>query len=166
METDGGRVCLSDVSDASPLSLSLVSLSLSHSSLCQVSQQVRTRLQTRAKDFYMMIDDVSLTHLSFSPLFTESVEAKQVAQQEVSAPVTQPPHMCCLYVMRMYPRASPNIHTPNHLSLSLSLSLSHARAVTEARCVGGWDEVGYNVSGCGRVEKAVSLSLQVSRVRV
>jgi len=48
----------------------------------QVSQQVRTRLQTRAKDFYMMIDDVSLTHLSFSPLFTESVEAKQVAQQE------------------------------------------------------------------------------------
>lgn len=47
-----------------------------------VSQQVRTRLQERAKDFYMVIDDVSLTHLAFSPQFTGAVEAKQVAQQE------------------------------------------------------------------------------------
>jgi prohibitin 2 len=29
-----------------------------------------------------MLDDVSLTHLSFSPEFTAAVEAKQVAQQE------------------------------------------------------------------------------------
>lgn len=48
----------------------------------QVSQQVRFRLQERAKDFYMVIDDVSLTHLAFSPQYTGAVEAKQVAQQE------------------------------------------------------------------------------------
>jgi len=48
----------------------------------QVSQQVRLRLQERAKDFFMVIDDVSLTHLAFSPQFTGAVEAKQVAQQE------------------------------------------------------------------------------------
>lgn len=47
-----------------------------------VSQQVRTRLQQRAKDFFMVIDDVSLTHLAFSPQYAGAVEAKQVAQQE------------------------------------------------------------------------------------
>jgi len=48
----------------------------------EVSQQVRLRLQERAKDFFVIIDDVSLTHLAFSPTFTGAVEAKQVAQQE------------------------------------------------------------------------------------
>jgi len=47
-----------------------------------VSQQVRYALQKRAKDFYMVIDDVSLTHLAFSPQYASAVEAKQVAQQE------------------------------------------------------------------------------------
>ncbi|EKX50901.1 hypothetical protein GUITHDRAFT_134990 [Guillardia theta CCMP2712] len=48
----------------------------------QVSAQVRNRLQERAKDFFMVLDDVSITHLAFSPQFTTAVEAKQVAQQD------------------------------------------------------------------------------------
>lgn len=48
----------------------------------QVSAQVRNRLQERAKDFYVQLDDVSITHLAFSPQFTSAVESKQVAQQE------------------------------------------------------------------------------------
>jgi len=48
----------------------------------QVSAQVRQRLQERAKDFHVLLDDVSITHLAFSPQFTMAVESKQVAQQE------------------------------------------------------------------------------------
>ena len=35
-----------------------------------MSQQVRSRLEQRARDFYMVIDDVSLTDIAFSPVFT------------------------------------------------------------------------------------------------
>mmetsp|Transcript_11328 Transcript_11328/g.17820 ORF Transcript_11328/g.17820 Transcript_11328/m.17820 type:complete len:301 (+) Transcript_11328:94-996(+) len=48
----------------------------------QVSSQVRSRLQERAKDFFILLDDVSITHLAFSPQFTSAVESKQVAQQD------------------------------------------------------------------------------------
>mmetsp|Transcript_34429 Transcript_34429/g.71028 ORF Transcript_34429/g.71028 Transcript_34429/m.71028 type:complete len:301 (-) Transcript_34429:86-988(-) len=48
----------------------------------QVSAQVRNRLQERAKDFFITLDDVSITHLAFSPQFTAAVESKQVAQQD------------------------------------------------------------------------------------
>jgi len=48
----------------------------------QVSAQVRGRLQDRAKDFFITLDDVSITHLAFSPQFTAAVESKQVAQQD------------------------------------------------------------------------------------
>ncbi|KAK2682885.1 Prohibitin [Fusarium oxysporum f. sp. vasinfectum] len=39
-------------------------------------------LARRAARFNILLDDVSLTHLAFSPEFTAAVEAKQVAQQE------------------------------------------------------------------------------------
>ncbi|KAK3674546.1 Prohibitin-2, subunit of the prohibitin complex (Phb1p-Phb2p) [Recurvomyces mirabilis] len=48
----------------------------------QVSRMVRDNLVRRAARFNIMVDDVSLTQLSFSPEFTAAVEAKQVAQQE------------------------------------------------------------------------------------
>jgi len=35
----------------------------------------------RALKFNMVLDDVSITHVAFSPEFTHAVEAKQVAQQ-------------------------------------------------------------------------------------
>jgi regulator of protease activity HflC (stomatin/prohibitin superfamily) len=42
---------------------------------------IRERLQDRARTFNIVLDDVSLTHVAFSPEFTRAVEAKQVAQQ-------------------------------------------------------------------------------------
>ncbi|MDI1489889.1 MAG: Prohibitin-2, subunit of the prohibitin complex (Phb1p-Phb2p) [Ramalina farinacea] len=47
-----------------------------------VARLVRDNLARRASIFNIMLDDVSLTHLAFSPEFTAAVEAKQVAQQE------------------------------------------------------------------------------------
>ncbi|KAI0697887.1 band 7 family-domain-containing protein [Cytidiella melzeri] len=46
-----------------------------------VSRLVRENLTARAKRFNLVLDDVSITHVAFSPEFTHAVEAKQVAQQ-------------------------------------------------------------------------------------
>ena len=47
-----------------------------------VSENVREQLVKRASDFGIVLDDVAITHLSFSYEFTHAIEAKQVAQQE------------------------------------------------------------------------------------
>ncbi|EKU22077.1 hypothetical protein NGA_0190001 [Nannochloropsis gaditana CCMP526] len=47
-----------------------------------VSTQIRLQLEKRAKEFRIVLDDVSITHLTFSREYTNAVEAKQVAQQE------------------------------------------------------------------------------------
>ncbi|XP_022932154.1 prohibitin-3, mitochondrial [Cucurbita pepo subsp. pepo] len=47
-----------------------------------VSALVRESLVRRAKDFNIVLDDVAITHLSYSPEFSKAVEQKQVAQQE------------------------------------------------------------------------------------
>ncbi|KAG7210403.1 hypothetical protein KM043_011935 [Ampulex compressa] len=48
----------------------------------QVSNLVRKELTERARDFNIVLDDVSITELSFGKEYTAAVEAKQVAQQE------------------------------------------------------------------------------------
>merc|ERR1719502_2222945 len=48
----------------------------------QVSREIRNALTKRAGDFFILLDDVSITHLAFSKEYTAAVEAKQVAQQE------------------------------------------------------------------------------------
>jgi prohibitin 1 len=48
----------------------------------KVSRQISTELSERAKQFFLTLDDVSITHLEYGPEFTRAVEAKQVAQQE------------------------------------------------------------------------------------
>jgi prohibitin 2 len=48
----------------------------------QVSLLIRRELTERARDFNMILDDVSITELSFGKEYTAAVEAKQVAQQE------------------------------------------------------------------------------------
>lgn len=48
----------------------------------QVSALVRKELIDRARDFNIILDDVSITELSFGREYTAAVEAKQVAQQE------------------------------------------------------------------------------------
>ncbi|KAK2100552.1 Prohibitin-1, subunit of the prohibitin complex (Phb1p-Phb2p) [Saguinus oedipus] len=47
-----------------------------------VSRQVNGDLTDQAATFGLILDDVSLTHLTFGKEFTEVVEANQVAQQE------------------------------------------------------------------------------------
>lgn len=46
-----------------------------------VSRLVRENLTLRARRFNIILDDVSITHISFSPEFTHAVEAKQITQQ-------------------------------------------------------------------------------------
>lgn len=53
----------------------------------QVSNLIRTELIERAKDFNIILDDVSITELSFSPQYSAAVEAKQVAQQDAQRAV-------------------------------------------------------------------------------
>merc|ERR1712014_253798 len=47
-----------------------------------VSRMIRQRLVQRANDFCILLDDVAITHLNFSPEYEKAVEAKQVAQQQ------------------------------------------------------------------------------------
>merc|ERR1712241_1579794 len=47
-----------------------------------VSTKVSEELTERAMQFGIILDDISLTHLTFGREFTDAVEAKQVAQQE------------------------------------------------------------------------------------
>ena len=48
----------------------------------QVSRMIRQNLISRARDFNIIVDDVSITHLSFGKEFTEAIESKQVAAQQ------------------------------------------------------------------------------------
>ncbi|XP_063358739.1 prohibitin 1-like [Cydia amplana] len=47
-----------------------------------VSQKVNDTLTERAKQFGLILDDISITHLTFGKEFTRAVELKQVAQQD------------------------------------------------------------------------------------
>jgi prohibitin 1 len=47
-----------------------------------VSQQINKMLTERASQFGLILDDISITHLTFGQEFTNAVEAKQVAQQD------------------------------------------------------------------------------------
>lgn len=49
----------------------------------QVSRLIKRNLIERARDFHIIVDDVSITHLTFGKEYTAAVEAKQVAQQEI-----------------------------------------------------------------------------------
>jgi len=47
-----------------------------------VSARVNSLLTQRASQFGLILDDISITHLTFGREFTQAVELKQVAQQE------------------------------------------------------------------------------------
>ncbi|KAK2190496.1 hypothetical protein NP493_78g04027 [Ridgeia piscesae] len=47
-----------------------------------VSQKINEDLTNRASQFGLILDDISITHLTFGTEFTQAVEMKQVAQQE------------------------------------------------------------------------------------
>jgi prohibitin 1 len=44
--------------------------------------RVREEITQRARQFNLILDDVSITHLTFGREFTKAIENKQVAQQE------------------------------------------------------------------------------------
>ncbi|TPX57577.1 hypothetical protein PhCBS80983_g03757 [Powellomyces hirtus] len=48
----------------------------------QVSQRIREDLLKRASEFNIVLEDVSITHLTFGKDFTDAVEQKVIAQQE------------------------------------------------------------------------------------
>jgi prohibitin 2 len=48
----------------------------------RVSAMIRNRLVDRAREFNILLDDVSITHLTFGREYTAAIEAKQVAFQE------------------------------------------------------------------------------------
>ncbi|KAJ3014649.1 Prohibitin-1, subunit of the prohibitin complex (Phb1p-Phb2p) [Thoreauomyces humboldtii] len=48
----------------------------------QVSQRIREDLLKRAGEFNIVLEDVSITHLTFGKDFTDAVEQKVIAQQE------------------------------------------------------------------------------------
>lgn len=48
----------------------------------KVSRLVKENLVRRASKFNILLDDVSLTFMAFSPEFSAAVEAKQIAQQD------------------------------------------------------------------------------------
>ncbi|GMM39929.1 hypothetical protein FOG51_03959 [Hanseniaspora uvarum] len=47
-----------------------------------VSKLIRESLVRRAAKFNVLLDDVSITYMTFSPEFSKAVEAKQIAQQD------------------------------------------------------------------------------------
>jgi prohibitin 2 len=47
-----------------------------------VSKDIRRILAERARYFNIVLEDVSITNLTFSKEYTAAVEAKQVAQQD------------------------------------------------------------------------------------
>eukprot|EP00834_Sanchytrium_tribonematis_P000212 NODE_4_length_77007_cov_1.156642.p52 type:complete len:207 gc:universal NODE_4_length_77007_cov_1.156642:66018-65398(-) len=47
----------------------------------EVSEAIRAQLVDRAREFSIILEDVSITHMVFGKEFTEAVEQKQIAQQ-------------------------------------------------------------------------------------
>ena len=45
-----------------------------------VSTRIRDELTHRAKQFHLIMDDVSITHLTFGHEFTKAIENKQVCE--------------------------------------------------------------------------------------
>jgi regulator of protease activity HflC (stomatin/prohibitin superfamily) len=48
----------------------------------EVSRKIRQDLEVRLRDFFIILDDVSITDLHFGAEFTKAIEEKQIAQQQ------------------------------------------------------------------------------------
>merc|ERR1712190_417123 len=48
----------------------------------QVSHEIRNGIVARAKQFSILMDDVSITHLTYGKEFARAIEEKQVAEQD------------------------------------------------------------------------------------
>merc|ERR1712014_197484 len=48
----------------------------------QVSREIREAIVLRASQFHILMDDVSITHLTYGKEFSRAIEEKQVAEQD------------------------------------------------------------------------------------
>lgn len=48
----------------------------------EVKQQIDVELKERLDDYGILVDDVSLVNIAFSPEFTKAIESKQIAEQQ------------------------------------------------------------------------------------
>jgi len=48
----------------------------------RISQEIKKEMSVRARDFYILIDDIAVADLSFGEAFTNAIERKQTVQQE------------------------------------------------------------------------------------
>lgn len=48
----------------------------------ELKSEIDTAIKTRLATYSILVDDVSLTNISFSPEFAKSIEAKQIAEQK------------------------------------------------------------------------------------
>jgi len=48
----------------------------------KVSMEIRTAIRERAKQFNILMDDISITHLTYGKEFARAIEEKQVAEQQ------------------------------------------------------------------------------------
>ncbi len=48
----------------------------------EIKQQIDVELKQRLDDYGILVDDVSLVNIAFSPEFTKAIEAKQIAEQQ------------------------------------------------------------------------------------
>ena len=48
----------------------------------ELKQQIDVELKDRLNDYGILVDDVSLVNIAFSPEFTKAIEAKQIAEQQ------------------------------------------------------------------------------------
>ena len=48
----------------------------------ELKQQIDVELKERLNDYGILVDDVSLVNIAFSPEFTKAIEAKQIAEQQ------------------------------------------------------------------------------------
>jgi len=46
-----------------------------------VSMQIKQGIIMRLREYHILLDDVSITALTFGKLFTDAIEQKQIAQQ-------------------------------------------------------------------------------------
>lgn len=63
----------------------------------QVSREISVDLQQRAKRFNIILEDVAITHLSFSPEYARAVEAKQVGAFSVATALQSHPNQLLLF---------------------------------------------------------------------
>lgn len=110
-----------------------------------VSQRVSDELIERANQFGLILDDISLTHLSFGKEFAESVELKQVAQQEAE-------------------RARYLVEKAEHIRKATVIS-AEGDAIAADLLAKAFQEAGDGLIELRKIEAAEDIALQLSKSR-